>query len=230
MISRRTLLAGSALALTGIAASCPNKEVFFDDFSGSRLGPSWEPYTGRPASDAKVQWDPSEVRVRDSRLILSGSPDGQYWRTGAVSQWREAHKYGRWEVRMRALAHPTLSYHVLLWPQADMWPPEIDLAESFTADRATTEAFVHWRADGQRHKRQFSLDVDATQFATWAVEWTADYVRWSYDGTTFAEVTGDEVPDEPMWLAIQVEAQVPGDGGGGASDVLEVDWVRITSS
>lgn len=221
------------------------REVFRDDFSGPRLSDSWEAFDGFPSSDEHVRWSPSMARIADGSLVLSGAPAFEGWATGAVSGWRMPRTYGLFEVRMRAIPHPVLSYHVLLWPADDQWPPEIDLAEGYRADRARTDAFFHWRdGEGIRRKRGHQVRFDATRATTYAVEWLPGSVRLLADGREFASMNGATVPDVPMWFGMQVEARATREGTAAAPDngvtrhggpplpeftepVLVVDWVRI---
>lgn len=222
------------------------REVFRDDFDGDRLSDSWEAFHGRPSSDDHVHWRPSMAGVADGALVLSGAPAFGGWATGAVSGWRMPRTYGLYEIRMRAVPHDVLSYHVLLWPADDQWPPEIDLAEGYRADRARTDAFIHWRdPDGTRRKRGYQIRIDATEYLTWAIEWLPGSVRLLADGTEFARIEGPMVPAQPMWFGMQVEARATREGTAAPADngvtrhtgppspefavpVLEVDWVRIS--
>lgn len=222
------------------------REVFRDDFTGDALSDKWEAFHGRPSSDPHVHWRPEMVRVHDGKLTLSGAPAYGGWATGAVSGWRMPRTHGLFEIRMRAIPHRVLSYHVLLWPADDQWPPEIDLAEGYRADRTRTDAFIHWRdGGGERRKRGYQVRVDATKPSTWAVEWLPGSVRLLADGKEFARAIGEPVPDRPMWFGMQVEARATDAGTGAPADngvtrhigaplpeytvpVLEVDWVRIS--
>lgn len=253
--ARRQFLAastvGAATLVLGTAAHCvasPSsgdmfpaepegwKTVFADHFSTGSLSADWRPYDGRPSSSPDVQWDPKLISIRDSELVLSARRDASGdWHTGAVTNWPKTFQYGRWEIRFRAPvqegSYRALSYHVLLWPARNAWPPEIDIAEGFAADRQRTDAFIHWRDDkGQRQKEQFQFAGDASVDATWAVEWEQDAIRLYRDDELFGSINGASVPHEPMWLAIQVEALAEKTDGTNATEpapVVFVDWVRI---
>ncbi|WP_326553934.1 glycoside hydrolase family 16 protein [Micromonospora sp. NBC_01813] len=206
---------------------------FVDDFDDATLGPNWSVYTGQPSSDPRTRWHRNQVTVRDGALVLSGQPrpDGSgLWFTGGVSNWRQARVYGRWDIRFRAPASPVLSYHFLLWPQAERWPPEIDIIEGFTETRQRAETFVHWvdPDGGGRRRAQFTAQADFTQWRTASVVWTPDAVCFSVDGAPVGAVTGAAVPHEPMWLALQTETQVGGTATGG-EHYVEVDQVRISA-
>ena len=215
--------------------------VFYDDFTS--VTTHWEKYTGKPASDKWVQWDPRLVSYDNDSLVLSGTPAGGGWHTGAVTNWRDAQTYGQWEINFRSFPHRVLSFHILLWPQAKQWPPEIDIAESFLADRQRLNSFVHYSAYGEAEQVEFAYDVDATKPTTVAVRWLPGALTFTCNGREVGAVSGDRVPDQPMWLAIQVEAQAtldghkPADNGrttsvapnyDNAERVVEINWVRVS--
>ncbi|MFV0374025.1 glycoside hydrolase family 16 protein [Microbacterium sp.] len=207
--------------------------VFVDNFNRSTLGAGWSPYTGRPGSDPRTWWDPSMVWLSHGALVLAGAPSKSHanlWRTGAVSRWRTPQTYGRWEIRFRAPASRVLSYHFLLWPQSENWPPEIDIAEGYSRARTNSSAFIHWRDDdGRRQQRGFRVEGDFTQWTTVAVEWTPDAVRFFRNGVEYGAVTGQAVPHEPMFLALQTETRLARELPSGATPTqfVWVDWVRV---
>lgn len=109
---------------------------------------------------------------------------------------------------MRAQPSADLSYHMLLWPQNEEWPPEIDFAESVFPNREALSAFIHWRdADGGNAKASTSIQGDFDDWHTVGVEWLPGTVRYLLDGEVWAETTdADRIPHTPMWLGMQVEA------------------------
>jgi beta-glucanase (GH16 family) len=185
--------------------------VYADEFDGPTLDPRWSPYSGAPSSDPFTRWDPSLVSVRDGALVLEGRPrSGKpgYWDMGGVSNWRNAQTYGRWLIRYRAPASSVLSYHFLLWPQAEVWPPEIDIAEGFDRGRSRILGFTHWvDSTGSRRRESGVVNADFTEWNTLELTWRPGEIRWRLNKATWMVVTGDAVPDEPMWLALQAETQ-----------------------
>ncbi|RNE50029.1 glycoside hydrolase family 16 protein [Corynebacterium alimapuense] len=209
------------------------QEIFFDNFPGTELSSEWEKYTGQPSSDLNVRWDSDFVSVEGARLVLSGGLTDSGLKAGAVSLWRYPSTYGKWEVRLRALPSRTFSYHLLLWPQDEQWPPEIDFAESFDGTRQHIQGFIHYR-DSSEARQRVSMDayVDVTADHTIAVEWTESHVSLLYDGQEWGRATGEAVPHVPMWLALQVESQATGsdhDNVSSSEPVLLVDWVRVST-
>ncbi len=243
-VPRRTFLrttgvlavaSAAAVLLPGCASPRPEfAGIFTEDFLGGGLSRWWRAHATVPRSDARITWDPALVEVRDSCLVLSATWDGTAGRAGAVTNWPVTRTYGRWEARIRAHPSPVFSYHLLLWPADDRWPPEIDIAEGFDAERSVTESFVHYRDPSGAPARQgFRMPVDATRWHDVAVEWTAGHVRFTCDGAAVGGTDGTTVPHTPMWLGIQVESHA-GEGTGVVVDppapVLEVDRVRISAA
>lgn len=183
------------------------QQIFVDDFDRCDLGDNWGTYSGSPGGNPVGTWDASMVAVGNGVLRLGGERTSDGWVTGGVSNYPVTQTYGRWEIRMRADPSADLSYHMLLWPKNEQWPPEIDFAESISSQRSEMSAFVHWR-DGTRNKK---AQADTTgRFGQWhtvGVEWLPGLIRYLFDGRVWAEVRSHTmVPDTPMWLGMQVEA------------------------
>lgn len=185
---------------------------YVDDFSGSALDGRWSTYTGQPSSDRWTRWATDRVSVRDGALALSAVPRPDApgsWTTGGVSNWRDAQTYGRWTIRFRATPSAVQSLHFLLWPSSDSWPPEIDIAESWSTDRSRVDGFVHFvGGSGARDRRNGSVATDFRTWRTVSVEWTPQAIVYRLDGVEWFRATGAAVPHQPMWLALQTETQI----------------------
>ncbi|MFT3662311.1 MAG: glycoside hydrolase family 16 protein [Gordonia sp. (in: high G+C Gram-positive bacteria)] len=184
------------------------RQIFFDDFDRCELGKNWSTYDGKPGGNPVGRWDPANAIVSGGMLKLVGENTADGWRTGGVSNFPVTQLYGRWEIRMRAQPSADLSYHMLLWPKNEQWPPEIDFAESVSADRRSTEAWIHWKdAQGQNAKTNTAVRGDFTKWHTIGVEWLPGIVRYLLDGRVWAEARSDRmVSKTPMWMALQTEA------------------------
>jgi beta-glucanase (GH16 family) len=218
--------------------------LFSDDFDRDDIGDDWGVYSGSPGGDPYSQWDPGQVRVADGLLTLHGSQDddGQ-WLTGGVSNWPVSQTYGKWEVRFRADPSDEITFHFLLWPKSDEWPPEIDFLEDFGGDRTEVSSFLHYReSDGDRNRKQWQLSgTDFSQWHTAGVEWMPGSVKFLVDGEVWAETSDQQagiVPDEPMWLGLQAQSggcqrkidygypDCPVIGVPDTADV-QIDWVAV---
>ena len=191
-----------------------------EDFTGD-LG-QWSLYNG-PGHDGNGRRTPSAVRVADGILTINGDADGNSegmaWGAGAI--------YGRWEARMRASAGDR-DYHavLLLWPDNEDeggYGGEVDFMENSDPTRQNTEMFVHYEdEDTQLHG---DVDVDATQWHNWAVEWSPDHITAYLDGKQWWSTSLPAAqPPGPMHMTIQLDQFL--DGGGLIPSNLQVDWVR----
>lgn len=221
--------------------------VFSDDFERDELGDMWSSYDGEPGGDPYSHWDPSHVGLHGGKLVLRGYQEDGRWVTGGVSNYPVSQSYGRWEVRFRADASDEITYHFLLWPQDEGWPPEIDFAEDFGGNRESITAYVHYWGDEERQRVDRplpeALERDFTEWQTVGVEWTEEEIRFLLDGQEWARVTADELgdgyPRDPMWLGLQAQAggcqrqvdwgfedNCPVAGTPEEADI-EIDWVTV---
>ncbi|MEU7812651.1 glycoside hydrolase family 16 protein [Pseudonocardia sp. NPDC049154] len=203
-------------AAASLGWGTPNRE---DDFTAGLDG--WGLYDGE-GHGGNGRRSPEAFSTQGGVLVVTGSPDGT---TGGMA-WNPGQKYGRWEGRVRA-PESDPSYHalLLLWPDAEDWPSggEVDFMEMSDPDRQSTDMFLHYGSDNsQLHG---SVEIDATQWHNWAVEWTPDHIAAFVDGEEWwrTEDTGP-LPPGPMHLTIQLD-WFP-HGGDVRESRMEVDWVR----
>ncbi|MEU1723291.1 glycoside hydrolase family 16 protein [Actinomadura sp. ATCC 39365] len=129
----------------------------------------------------------SQTTEGGGHLSVTGTADG---RTGGLYSRMRPFKYGRVEVRERAVPladNGGQRYHAvpLLWPENDADYPraEIDFAERDVAS-PTVDLFVHH--DGTQSNCSFA--VDSTQFHNYAVDWQPNSVKWYVDGNLICTV------------------------------------------
>ncbi|MFY1652943.1 glycoside hydrolase family 16 protein [Solwaraspora sp. WMMB762] len=243
MVDRLDPGAGDGATVSGVPpprGDLPGWElVLTDDFGRQELGANFTAYSGSPGGDPYSTWHPDHVSVREGTLVLEGYRRDGAWTTGGVSNWPVSQMYGRWEVRFRADPSDEITYHFLLWPKSDQWPPEIDFAEDFGGSRTGVSAFLHFRSESGRQKVQRDLSgVDFTAWHTVGVEWLPGQVRYLLDGEVWARVESAGVPDEPMWLALQAQsggcersseyglAACPKAGTPDRAEIV-VDWIAV---
>lgn len=88
--------------------------------------------------------------------------------------------------------------------------------------RQKVEGFLHYGADNSQ--TQGSVQIDATGWHAYAVEWAPDTITYFVDGTPwFTDDDKSHNPPGPMHLTIQLD-YFGGDASGGAQ--MHVDWVR----
>jgi len=198
----------------------PNRE---DDFTEDLSG--WGVYDG-PGHADKGTRSPDAARVADGVLTIEGDAEG----TTAGMAWGrgEGQKYGRWEGRVRAPASdPTYHALLLLWPDAEDFPRggEIDFMEMTDHTRQSTNVFLHHGEDNaQEHG---TVEIDATQWHNWAVEWTPKGVTTYVDGEQWWHTDKAEaLPPGPMHLCIQLDWFPQERDGAVKPSQMQVDWVR----
>jgi hypothetical protein len=216
------------------------KQVFVDNFDRCELGEMWGAYSGKPGGDPHSWWEPEQVSVTEGVLRLRAQQDGDQWVTGGVSNSAVSQTYGKWMVRLRAGVSDEISYHVLLWPRDEVWPPEIDIAESVSGRRESMSSFIHWSDEGEHHFAQADTTGRFDEWHTVGVEWGPGIVRYLVDDREWAEFESSFVPSTSMWLGIQAQAgacdkqrewgtgDCPVSGSPAIADI-DIDWVSVYS-
>ncbi len=190
-----------------------------DNFDGP-LGSSWGVYNG-PGHNGAGRRTPDAITVANGLMTMTGDEQGN---SGGMA-WQPGQRYGRWEARVRSHAGDP-NYHavMLLWPDAENWPVggEVDFMEISDPTRQNTQMFLHYGQNNQQV--QGSVDVDATQWHDWAVEWAPTGVTAYVDGKVWWSTKDTSIlPPGPMHLCIQLDNF----GGTGMKKTsMDVDWVK----
>ncbi|CCQ13463.1 Glucan endo-1,3-beta-D-glucosidase [Rhodococcus sp. AW25M09] len=173
-------------------------QIFVDDFDRCDLGDNWGAYYGRPGGDPASWWDYEQASVSGGALRLRAEQKDGRWVTGGASNSPVSQKYGKWDVRLRADRSDEISYHILLWPADEVWPPEIDIAESADGTRQTMSSFLHWSGEkDEHHFSQADLQLDTNQWQTVGVEWDPEQIRYMVNGKVWARTPlGASIPED----------------------------------
>jgi len=212
------------------------KMIFSDDFNGSSIDTSkWILYQGEAGNDPGY-FAQSHVSVSNDTLVISGYKDPVYtssvWVTGGMNAVLPT-VYGKYLVRMRMDQGNGISMILLLWPQDESWPPEVDFAEDNGANpRNFIDATCWYKSSGQEMSIVKELkSIDTTQWHTYGVEWTAGKLVYTIDGQPWETLTSQYVPSIPMHLCIQTQAWSCGldwencpDSSTPANVNMYVDW------
>ncbi|NMI00631.1 glycoside hydrolase family 16 protein [Pseudonocardia sp. K10HN5] len=192
------------------------------DFTTGAGTNGWSLYDG-PGHAGNGRRSPSAVSLLNGLLTISGDSGG----TSEGMAWTPGQKYGRWEARVKSPASAA-AYHslLLLWPDAENFPVggEIDFMEIGDPTRQKTDMFLHYGADNSQLHGQ--LQIDATQWHNWALEWTPNKITAFVDGKPWWSTTDTfTFPPGPMHLCIQLD-YFPGDGSAAGGGQEHVAWVK----
>ena len=191
-----------------------------EDFDGSLK--AWGLYDG-VGHGGKGRRTPDAVTVKDGVLTITGDAEGN---TDGMA-WNTSQKYGRWEGRVKApVSDPSYHAVMLLWPDAENWPVggEVDFMEMSDHTRQSTETFLHYGKDNSQ--LQGKVNVDATQWHNWAVEWTPTHLTTFLDGKQWWTTSKTAaLPPGPMHLTLQLD-WFPKSGASVQKSQMDVDWVR----
>ncbi len=190
-----------------------------EEFDGTLA--AWDVYDG-PGHVGNGRRTPAAFSLSGGIMTITGDSAGS---TGGMA-WNPGQKYGRWEARVRAPASdPSYNALLLLWPDAENWPVggEVDFMEISDPARQVTDFFLHYGADNSQVSGQ--VRIDATQWRTWAVEWTPTHIAAFVDGREWYRTTDTSIlPPGPMHLTIQLD-WFPR-GATPRTSTMQVDWVK----
>ena len=210
-----------ASALTGFT------QKYVTDFNGSTLPSEWDAYQGQPGGDPGGQFDTGHVVVGGGMLQINTYQDPAFnndWVTGGLCLCGLASQtYGAYFVRSRVTGGGATAVE-LLWPNGNVWPPEIDFNESYGSTSGTS-ATVHFNSSNSTIGR--SVNVNLTQWHTWGVIWTPNSITYTVDGNVWGKVsTASAIPNIPMHISLQSQTFcASGWACPTAPSSLQVDWV-----
>jgi licheninase len=195
----------------------PNRVEEFDNPDALA---GWTVYDG-PGHVGNGRRVPAAATVDGGQLVITGDPAGDT----AGMAWLPGQVFGRWEVCMATpVGSPNYHSVALLWPDSEVWPGdgEVDFMEILDPERQKVEFNLHYGPEN--HQERTTVNVDATQWHSWAVEWTPDHVVGYLDGSPWFESADPaHFPPGAMHLCIQLD-NFGGDVGEGGRQL--VDWVR----
>jgi hypothetical protein len=210
----------SRQALVGYALSYQN------DFTGTKVPPGWNVFTGIPGGDPGGHFGISHVVVSNGVLQLNTYRNPAWhngWVTGGICQCGVARRFGAYFVRSRVTgAGPTAVE--LLWPANNAWPPEIDFNETGGTAASTTSS-VHFESNNNVVRSEVAIDM--TLWHTWGVIWTPRYILYTVDGRLWGQFrVASDISSVPMTLDFEQRQEceqhrqcptVP--------ESMQIDWV-----
>ncbi len=183
--------------------------AYSDDFTEASLAPIWKLYNG-PGNAGFGLRRPSAISLDGmGDLVITASSQNGVVVSGGMAL-RMDQTYGRFEFRVRTQADPsaTTSGVVLTWPQSENWPidGESDMYETRSnPTRNYFQSAVHYSSTNQQVL--FRSNVDATQWHTVIMDWTATSISLYRDGVLIGRTTNPSaIPHVPQHLCLQLDA------------------------
>ena len=261
-MKRRIILSAAVACLLGCSSGTGGDDdswtlAWSDEFTGpaGQLADpgNWTYETGTDWGNAQLEYDTD----RASNAALDGagnlvitarreSYEGrQYTSARLTTAGKREFQYGRFEARMKLPRGQGLwpafwmlgaNFDVVGWPASG----EIDIMEFRGQEPSTILGSLHGPGYSGGSALTQRKTVTATRFDNsfhvFAVEWTAEEIRWFVDGARYHTVQREDVPgtwvfDHPF--AILLNVAVGGNFVGAPSEVttfpqqMVVDWVRV---
>ncbi len=209
--------------------------AFDDQFTGdgAALGSSWSAYNSSGNAGNGLRRS-SALSLWGGTLNIRASMEGGTIVSGGLSH-KLSQKYGRYEFRVRTDKDLSLgtSGVVLTWPSSGVHPRdgENNIYETLSTpgDRHEFYSFIH-KPYGTVHDQDYTVhSADASQWHTMVMEWSPDSLVLYRDGVavkTINETSADLIPDNPHFLAIQLDAWK---GSVPSAVWMQLDYVKVWS-
>jgi Glycosyl hydrolases family 16 len=211
----------------GVPGNVPGWQLTYSTaFPGDSLPSKWGAYSGQPGGDPDGNWAPANVAVSGGELHFYANNGS----TGGVDFFGNPQTDGMYLVRMKGDYEPgiNISDILLLWPDSNVWPPEIDFFEDSGGARSGYQATVHLGPNGDNSNQvHVNVSNDATQWHTYGVQWTASTITFTVDGQSVGSVSQRDTsswPDIAMNLDLQSQNLGPSQPANG-TETMTVAWV-----
>mgnify|MGYP002754024809 FL=1 len=203
---------------------------YFEGFDASFEDTKWGHYGwGDPAVGHGAMGVMSQKNsfVENGALVIRTQyQDGQWSAGGASSADAFAASRGRWEVRAKFPRAKGIGYAILLWPEDEVWPPEIDFAEG-RVNGPQVSGTYHWgEPDPDKHKQEQRVfdNPDMNGWHTYGAIVEDGYIAFTFDGQEWGRITrenvGEDITNKRMWFGVQTGAMDP---NGSANQYETVD-------
>ncbi len=233
-----------------------------EDFDGTKLDTTiwntchwWQEDGCTIGSNEELEWYlPQQVAVSDGALQLTAehraisASDGKDYgfASGMVTTGPPAHEkapklaftYGKVEARFRIPTGQGLWPAIWLLPANEDSTPEIDILEVLGHDAGRLRMRLHPKdRDARSIGKKYVLPDGYTLAGGWhtiAVDWSPGKLVYYLDGRQVWQLVDEQVPDEPMYLVMNlaVGGAYPGppDADTKFPAVFGIDHVRIRSN
>ncbi|HZA73873.1 MAG TPA: glycoside hydrolase family 16 protein [Propionibacteriaceae bacterium] len=258
------LVAYTVVARLGARTAAPSHVLLDASFDDGVLDPAvfntchwWAEDGCTIASNDELEWYlPEQVSVADGALRLTadrdpvrGSDGNPYdYRSGMVTtgpapeseddvQAKLAFTYGTVEARLRVPAGQGLWSAMWLLPANRESRPEIDVLEVIGQDPDEVIMHLHpksRRAESPSQRYRVPGPDLAADWHDVRLDWAPRRLEFFVDGAPVWKVTGSKVPDEPMYLVLNlaVGGAYPGppDESTDFPATLAIDHLRVTAA
>ena len=145
--------------------------------------------------------------MSNNELVLRGyDNNGVYTTAGLNTSHSLVMTYGQYLVRFKMATAPGYSYALSLYPATGATSPDVVFA-SGNGTNTTTVAASYWKnSSGVGQSATQDLKLDTSTWHTVGVDWTPGLLSYTVDGVPWWSETGAAVPDVPLALCIQTEA------------------------
>lgn len=210
-------------------------QVFYDNFSGTSLNSNnWPVMYGGTGNNGAFSYSHGDVQVNNGLTINTTNTSGS-WTTGGLSQGGTGGMYGLYQVDAKVDPGQGTGPAIVLWPNNNSWPPEIDLLEAPNG-QGNAYMSLHWAgADGSNQYQTIDTGVNVNSYHDYAVDWEPNKLTFYVDGKAIWSTT-QHIPNQAMGLGMSGFVSASNDSwyGGGPNGStpstvgLHVAWASIS--
>ncbi len=236
------------MTITSPSIAGPWTQVFADDFNTLNTnvwtnGREW----GNTDTAANGVFTPNNATASNGDLTLSAEwqntvgTDGKTYpvdtgliQSGGIQGLTTPgfeFEYGYVDVRMKCNSGTGLWAAAYMLPVSHQDGYEIDLVENVPAQPSTYYGGYHEWRDGNGSWGSTPLSFNGQQgYHDYAVDWEPGSLKFYVDGTLVRSYTGSDVPSQPMYLILNLDAQsyAGPNNTPGATDSASVDSVSVS--
>lgn len=213
-----------------------------DTRSGSLIGPGVDLGFGQSAFVDPTTTGIQPFALVNGALRITAAPATgsaaslvapSLWTSGLLqSSGSFSQTYGYFEMRAQLPAEPGTWPGFWMLASSGVWPPELDVVETFGADPTGLSNSVHTGQGGQSATTtNWTSQPDlASGYHTFGTLWTASTVTFYYDGRSVGQMATPADMHAPMYL---VAALAMSRGVAGTTDTpksMAIDYIRAFSA
>jgi Glycosyl hydrolases family 16 len=226
---------------TGQFSGCSSSDNTCSNLPASTQAKWWDYPDGWADTSGTCDYEPSQTLSISGGMLnmfIHTSSSGACMAAAPIAKLPDAvdssngQLYGMYSVRMRSDPVPGYLAAFLLWPDSGIWPQDGEIDFPNGELDGTVGAFLHHQGGTSGSDQDaYITNTTFTNWHTYTLEWTPNYVKFLIDGQVIGDSTNQSViPDTPMHWVMQTESDLSGaKPAASAQGNLQIAWAAVWS-